>query len=172
MHFASKLSLIVLLAAIGACDDDRPQQLPLAPMAVAPNALSAYVAVSNSKPAIGSQVTVWVRARRGSAVGPIGSFTIRLAYDSTRLRFKEAGRSDQGMVLANGANAGFLIAAGASAEGFKNDELLAATFVATSANALSFLELSVTELNSVKFEDQKSNMRVERALYRGNPAAK
>jgi hypothetical protein len=172
MRLTSTLPIVAVLALVAACDDDRPQPLPVAPLAVAPNSVSAYVAVSNSNPAAGTEVTVWVRARRGAAVGPIGSFTIRLAYDSTRLHFKDAARSEQGMVLANGASAGMLIAAGASADGFRNDELLAATFLATSANALAELTLSVTELNTVAFEDQKANMRVERALYRGTPATK
>jgi len=155
------------LLAVAACDDERQQsQMPTAPMSVASDAVSAFVVVSNPNPAIGSEVTVWVRALRGSAMGPIGSYTIRLAYDSTRLQFKEAARSAEGMVMANGANRGLVIAAGASAEGFKSDELLASTFVVTSASALSTLELTVTELNSVTFADQKSAVRVERGLYR------
>ena len=165
MRFATALPLAALVVA-AACDDTRPEQLPTAPLSVASDAVSAYVAVSNANPAIGSEVTVFVRARRGSAVGPIGSFTIRLAYDSTRLRFKDAARSEFGMVMANGANAGLLVAAGASATGFTNDELLSATFVATSANALTPLNLTVSELNSVTFTDQTSSLRVARGLYR------
>lgn len=166
MRLVSTFSLVALLAAASACDDDRPQLLPVAPMEVAADAVSAYVAVSDANPAPGSDVTVFVRARRGSAVAPIGSYTLRLAYDSTRLHFKDAGRSAHGMVLANGAMAGVVVAAGASAEGFTDDELLAANFTVTSASALKALELNVSELNSVAFEDKKSSMRVERGLYR------
>ena len=166
MRFATSISLVALAAAAIACDDDRPQLLPTAPLGVAPDAVSAYLAVSNANPAVGSEVTVFVRARRGSAVGPIGSFTIRLAYDSTRLQFKDAARSEHGMVMANGANAGLLVAAGASATGFTTDDLVAATFVARATSALTPLELTVTELNSVTFTDQKSSVRVARGLYR------
>jgi hypothetical protein len=167
MRIVQTLSLVAIVAA-AACDDDQPQLLPTAPLGVASNEVSAFIAVSNPNPAAGSEVTVWVRALRGTAVGPIGSFTIRLAYDSTRLQFKEAGRSAQGMVMANGANAGVVVAAGASAEGFKDDELLATTFVVTgaAANVLSTLALTVNELNSVTFADQTSALRVERGLYR------
>jgi hypothetical protein len=70
------------------------------------------------------------------------------------------------MVMANGAKAGIVVAAGASADGFKNDELLAATFTVKSSGALTGLALSVSELNSVAFADQKSAMRVERRVYR------
>lgn len=167
MRLAHTLPCLALLALTAACDDDQPLPLPTAPLSVAPDAISAFIAVSNPNPAVGTDVTVWVRALRGSAVGPIGSFTIRLAYDATRLRFKEAGRSEQGMVMANGANAGLIIAAGASAEGFKNDELVSATFAVTGANAVAGLELTVNELNSVTFADQTSALRVARGLYRG-----
>jgi len=166
MRLASRFPLVALLAVAASCDDDRPQLLPVAPMSVASDAISAYVAVSNANPTPGTEVTVFVRARRGSAVAPIGSFTLRLAYDSTRLRFKDAGRSDHGMVLTNAARAGVVVAAGASAEGFTDDELLSATFTVSSANALAALQLSVSELNSVKFEDKNASTRVEHGLYR------
>ena len=103
-------------------------------------------------------------------MGPIGSYTIRLAYDSTRLRFKEAARSEFGMVMANGAKAGTLVAAGASATGFTSDQLLSATFLVLSANALTPLDLTVSELNSVTFTDQTSSVRVSRGLYRDAPS--
>ena len=164
MRFASVLSATMLLATV-ACED-RNRDLPTAPTRVAPNQISAYLVASNSNPGVGSTVTVWVRARRGSAIAPIGSFTLRVSYDSTRLRFKDASRSTQGMVMANGAKAGVLVVAGASADGFKNDELLAASFTVKGAGALTGLALNVSELNSVAFADQKSAMRIERKVYR------
>jgi len=154
-----------MLLATVACED-RNRDLPTMPTRVAPNQISAYMSVSNANPAVGSDLTVWVRARRGSAIAPIGSFTLRVSYDSTRLHFRDAARSAQGMVMANGAKAGIVVAAGASADGFKNDELLAATFTVKSSGALTGLALNVSELNSVAFADQKGAMRVERRVYR------
>ena len=168
MRLASTLPFIALLAVAAGCDDERSNQLPTAPVAVAPNELSAYVVVSDPSPGIGSPFTVSVRARRGSAVGPIGSFTIRLAFDSTRLQFREAARSESGMVMANVAQPGVLIAAGASASGFTSDDLLVATFSALSADAIQSLALTVSELNSVTFEDQRSHVRVPREIF-GEP---
>ncbi|HMC57190.1 MAG TPA: hypothetical protein VKH19_18570 [Gemmatimonadaceae bacterium] len=161
------LALLAAMTAVSACSDDKKAvQLPTAPMVVAPTAVSAYLAVSNANPGVGSSVTVWVKARRGSAVGPIGSFTIRLAFDSTRLRFVESGQSAHGMVMANPAKNGIVLAAGASAEGFANDELLAAKFNVLGANALGSLTLNVTELNTVGFQDQRANTSIARGLYR------
>ena len=165
------LTLLTALTAVSvsACDGDTTTvQLPTAPMNVPMNGVSAYLAVSNANPGVGSSVTVWVKARRGSAVKPIGSYTIRLSYDSTRLHFVEAAQSAHGMVMANPAKAGVVLAAGASAEGFADDQLLAATFSVLGANALTSLALSVTELNSVSFQDQRANTSVARGLYRAS----
>jgi len=161
-------TLAALAIVASACADNTKtsNQLPTAPMGVAPGSVSAYVAVSNPNAGVGSRVTVSVRARRGSSVGPIGSFTIRLAYDSTKLRFVESARSAQGMVMANGERAGVVLAAGAAAEGFTDDVLLSSTFEVRAANALKTFELGVTELNSVAFKDQRAYLNVERALYR------
>ena len=166
---ALRLSTLAALAlATVACTDNTKStnQLPTAPMGVAPGSVSAYVAVSNPNPAIGARVVVSVRARRGTSVGPIGSFTIRLAYDSTKLHCQDAARSAQGMVMANGERAGVVLAAGAAAEGFTDDVLLVSTFEVVGSNALKSLELGVTELNSVAFKDQRAYLNVERALYR------
>ena len=167
MHVPSllRLSLVAVLASSAACDDER-KPIPTAPISVADDALSAYVVVSNPNAPVGSDVIVSVRALRGKLVGPIGSFTIRLAYDSLGLRFVNSANNAQGMVLANAATRGVVIAAGASAEGFKNDELLSATFTVAASGALKSLALSVTELNSLKFEDQRANMTVMRGIYR------
>ena len=163
MRALARLSLLTLAAA-AACDDRR--DLPTMPLEIGPDALSAYVVVSNPNAPVGSQVTVTVRSLRGKNVAPIGSFTIRLAYDSTALAFGAAASNAQGMVLANAAQRGLVVAAGASAEGFKNDELLNATFTVSAAGGLRSLALTVSELNSLKFEDQRGNLRVMKGVYR------
>ena len=166
MRFPSRSVFALLLAtAVVGCDDGRATRLPAAPE-VAPNELSAYLAVSQSDPTVGSQFTVTVRTKRGSAVSPVGSFTIKLAFDTTRVRYHEVARSELGMVMANGAKAGLVVAAGASGNGFTNDELLVATFTALAPDAAKSLQLTVDELNSVGFEDQRGKTRVSRELYR------
>lgn len=156
------------IALIGCRDDDRQRavEIPSAPGNLPANALSAFVTVSNPDADVGDEVLVTVRALRGSAVGAIGSFTLRLAYDSLRVRFLEAGTSSHGMVLTNTKAAGVVVAAGASSSGFVDDQLVTARFRVTGPRGLRSLELAVSELNSVSFEDQRSAMRVERSLYR------
>lgn len=168
MRVLSRLPIVALAAAFAVgCDDER-MPLPAAP-SVAPNEISAYLAVSNQAPTAGERLTVAIRARRGSAVRPIGSFTVRLTYDTTRLQFIESARSAHGMVMANAAVRGVVRAAGASAEGFVDDELLTSTFLVVSgSDALASLALDVAELNSVQFEDQRAAMRIDKRLYRGD----
>lgn len=170
MSHLARFQTVALLAVLAAaCADDKPRSLiPTAPVGVAPDAVSAYIAVSNTNPGVGSQVVVSVRSLRGSTVGPIGSFTFKLAYDPSRLRFVAASRSARGMVMTNPGTPGILVSAGAAAEGFVDDQLLSATFRVLAPDGLRSLSLDVTELNTVTFADQRSRMNVERGLYRAS----
>lgn len=171
MRALTRLSLIAVLAAVAGCDDDRRIGVPTMPLEIGPDAMSAYIVVSNPNAPVGTEVQISVRALRGRNVGPIGSFTIRLGYDSLGLAFIRSAESAQGLVMANGAQRGLLIAAGASAEGFRNDELLNATFRVAGAGGLESLTLTVNELNSLKFEDQTTLISVMKGIYRA-PAEK
>ncbi len=156
---------LAVAAPLACTDHDRlTDVMPVAPAAVGDNGMSAFITVSNPTPNVGDRVTITIRAVRGAAVGKVGSFTLDLRYGS--LRFIEAGRSAFGMVLANGTERGTLKAAGASAEGFADDQLLSAVFEVEEPKALQTLQLTITEMNSVAFQDQRANMRVERDLYR------
>jgi hypothetical protein len=169
MRLSCHTSFAALVIAIATgCADDRPKALPSEPTELAATALSAYMAVSDAAPPPGGQFTVAVRTKRGSAVGPVGSFTLRLLFDSTKMRFVEHARSELGMVMANGATPGVLTAAGASANGFTNDELLFATFIALGPDPVSSLTIAVTELNSVAFENHRNRLIVSPAVVRDN----
>ena len=165
MRAFSRLSIAAVLAATAACSD-RPDAVPTVPLEISPDGLSAYIVVSNPNAPVGTEVTVTVRSLRGRNVGPIGSYTVRLGYDSLGLAFSKAANSSEGMVMANASQRGVVVAAGASADGFKSDELLSTTFVVSKSGGLKSLALTVTELNSLKFEDQRSNLNVMRGIYR------
>jgi len=164
MRVLSRLSIVALLAA-AACDDRR-DAVPTVPLEISPDGVSAYIVVSNPNAGIGSEVTVTVRSLRGRNVGPIGSYTVRVAYDSLGLAFGKASPSSEGMVMANAAQRGLVIAAGASADGFKSDDLLSTTFTVTKSSGLKSLALTVNELNSLTFEDQRANLQIMRGIYR------
>ena len=166
MRAFSRFSFVALLTLAAACNDERRDATPTAPIEISPDGLSAYIVVSNPGAPIDTEVTVTVRSLRGRNVGPIGSYTIRLGYDSLGLAFGKAASSSEGMVLANAAKKGVVVAAGASADGFKSDDLLSTTFTVTKSGGLKSLSLSVTELNSLKFEDQRANLSIMRGIYR------
>lgn len=166
MRASSCLALVAVLAATAACDDERRGGIPLAPMEIGPDAMSAYVVVSNPDATVGSPVDITVRALRGKNVGAIGSFTLRLNYDTLGLAYLKTATNPQGMVMANPAQRGAVIAAGASAEGFASDDLVTSTFTVTSAKGLRSLELVVSELNSLAFEDQRAKLRVMKGVFR------
>ena len=165
MRALSRFSLLAVLAVAAGCDDERRNGVPTMPLEIGPDAMSAYVVVSNPDAPVGSEVQVSVRALRGRNVGPIGSFTIRLGYDSLGVAYVSSGQSSEGLVLANGTQRGLLVAAGASAEGFKTDELLRATFKVSAAAGLKSLTLTVNELNSLEFEHQRSMISVMKGIY-------
>lgn len=166
MRVFYRLSLIAAFAAAAGCDDDRRTGVPTMPLEIGPDAMSAYVVVSNPDAPVGTEVQVSVRALRGKNVGPIGSFTIRLGYDSVGLSYVKSATSAHGLVMANGGSRGLLVAAGASAEGFTDDELLNATFTVSAAGGTKSLVLTVNELNSLTFEDQTKLMSVMKGIYR------
>jgi hypothetical protein len=168
MRTSTLLFVAAVAMSVTACRDDRADaaSIPSAPGNLPPNALSAFITSSNPRPDVGEQVTVTVRALRGTSIGTIGSFTLKLSYDSTRLKFVETGTSTHGMVMANSTRAGMLIAAGASAQGFTDDQLVTATFRVVGPRAMQSLSLNVSELNSIAFQDQRSTMRVENSVYR------
>jgi hypothetical protein len=161
----SRVTLVLASLATLACADDKPARIPTEPVGVGANELSAYVSVSNPAAMVRDEVTVSVRALRGSAVGPIGSFTVRLSYDSAGLKFLQAAQSTTGMVMTNTRVAGAIVAAGASSGGFTDDQLVTVKFLVMTPKALQSLALKVTELNGSGFEDRRSQMRVERQLY-------
>jgi len=161
-----RMSFVALALLSLACSDDNNNRLPLQPVGVQPNELSAYISVSNPIARVGDEVTVVPRALRGSAIGPIGSFTIRLGYDSTALKFVQAANGTGGMVMTNARALGTLVAAGASSNGFPDEQLFAATFKVMHPNALTSLKLTVTEMNGSDFSDHRAQTRVERQLYR------
>ena len=166
--FTRTIAVAAAALTLAACSDDdrKSYEIPSAPGNLPADALSAFLTLSNTNAGPGDEVTVTVRALRGTAVGAIGSFTLKLDYDSTRLRFIESAPSSHGMVLTNATTAGTMIAAGASAAGFSDDQLVTAKFRVLGHRATQSLQLTVSELNSIAFQDQRAAMRVDRGLYR------
>jgi hypothetical protein len=131
---------------------------------VDPNALSAFLAVSNSNPAVGSVVQVSLQVARGSSTQPIGSFTLLLQFDTLRLAFVDQHPAPTGLVLTNVSNDTIRVA-GADPGGFSQDQLVTFDFTVRGTDALKSLSFQVLEINSVAFADQLSRLVSDHTLH-------
>jgi hypothetical protein len=157
--------LLAALLAAGACAEYSPTPpLPTAPLAPEQGA-TAWLSVPTGVFHAGDHVTVQVNAARARNVSAIGSFTLKVAYDTAGLRYVGTDASAGGMVLAHSAN-GTVTLAGASGSGFTAVTL--GTFIMEVVNpaAIESLALRVEELNTTTFHDQSTRTGVERRVYR------
>lgn len=160
------LTILGLSAGALACDDDTRAPLLAPPLPVSGSA--AYLTVSDPHAATGAIVTVTAAVRGAQGMPRVGAFTARLAYDATGLEYLGESELDGGMRALNArAEPGgtFLIAAGASAEGFGDDRLFAVHFKVLNASALQSLSLDMSELTGVDFATQLPKLQVRRGLH-------
>jgi cohesin domain-containing protein len=120
--------------------------------------IEAVLIVSDLTPPVGGSLVVSVQAI--ATTGTIGSYTARINYDSTALRFDaEAQMNDQALRATNPAP-GRLRFAGASSTGFKDGRLASYKFVVLRANAAKTLSLRIDEIHMVTRVDASSNLTV------------
>jgi hypothetical protein len=161
--------LLLVVPLLGACiEGTRPQVLSV-PVVNAPkppeSGFAVYLTLSNDSPRIGDRVTVTARAVAGAQAPVLGSFLVRVTYDSAQLHVLEPSGSREGMVVINPAN-GNVAAAGASSTGFRNGELFRFTLDVKDPIALRTLSIDARELVSLKFGDQRSGLLLEKHLVR------
>ncbi len=121
-------------------------------------AAEAVLVVSDPSPPVGGVMVVAVQAN--SNQGIIGSFTARIKYDSTALRFAgEMPMTDKGLRAVNPLP-GLVRFAGASAEGFPDGRLASYKFVALQPNSGKTLSLVVDEMHMITRVDVKSALTV------------
>ena len=100
----------------------------------------------------GRAATVRGVFHRSAGMSAIGSFGLRVSYDTTRLTFDHDATTGQGMRLMN-ARDGVLTIAGAGTEGFGGDTLFAATFHVTGSAAAESISVDIVEIHGVNFQD-------------------
>lgn len=149
MRTASILLLGVLV--LGGCQDepltsDTPGEPP--PPAAG---LQAFIQVDNDRAQVGDQVHVWVKVQIGGETDArLGSYTGRLRYDPTALRFESETKINDGMRVTNpdGAPTGDVRFAGAAPAGFQNLTLYEATFEVVKPDYLTQLRLDMEEVTA------------------------
>ncbi|MEP6989691.1 MAG: cohesin domain-containing protein [bacterium] len=129
-----------------------------APDVTAPT-LDAALVLSSTAPAPGSTVDVMAQ------IGPstralVGSYTARIRYDSTALRFQEELSIADGTTRATNATSGLVRFAGAAPAGIATGRLAGFRFLVLRADAVRSLQLVVDELHTVSRADAASLVRL------------
>jgi hypothetical protein len=151
-HPAAALIAIVLLG-IG-CSESYRSTMAENPVP----AVDAVLIVSDSAPAVGGTLVVAVRA--SVTHGTVGSYTARINYDSTALRYDgEVAMNDNGARASN-PTPGLLRFAGAAATGFAEGRLASYRFSVLRPNSVSTLALAVDEMHMIDRVDAKSRLTV------------
>ena len=162
---AFRYALLVTMVVAGGCAEYSPTPpLPREPVAPESGA-TAWIAVPAGTFKAGDHVTVRLNAVRARTVGAIGSFTLKVSYDTTGLRLLSTSGASAGMVVSNAAH-GTITLAGASAGGFTATTLATLTMEVVNPLAIESLALRVDELNTASFGDQSARTSVERHVYR------
>jgi Cohesin domain len=145
---------VVAMLSVDGCTEQASTKAPGTPEPT----MDANLVLSNSAPAVGSTVDVF--AQIGTATpGLVGSFTARIRYDSTYLRYQaEIPIADQTMRATN-ATSGLVRFAGAATTGVTSGRLAGYRFVVLRADAMRTLQLVVDELHTVARTDAASMVR-------------
>lgn len=131
------------LALLAACGETS-STVPAAPQ----RADIASLVLSDSAAVIGASVDVYAQASVPSP-GVVGSFTMRVRFDTTMLRLDRELALDDGAMRAINAGAGLVRIAGVSERGFEGGRLAALRFIVLRANGAQALQLVVDEMHTV-----------------------
>ncbi|MEO8623573.1 MAG: hypothetical protein ABI625_21020 [bacterium] len=146
---------VVAMLVVNGCAEQASTKAPGTPEPT----MDASLVLSNSSPAVGSSVDVYAQIGTATA-GIVGSFTARIRYDSTSLRYEaEIPIADQTMRATN-ATGGLVRFAGAATAGVPSGRLAGYRFVVLRADAVRTLQLTVDELHTVARTDAASMVRV------------
>ncbi|HET9425923.1 MAG TPA: hypothetical protein VFO55_11165 [Gemmatimonadaceae bacterium] len=159
------LSVALVATAVACTDRDVAES-------VAPPAPSAgrtmYLSLSKMAPAAGDEVVVSVNSRGAATGATVGSFKVRMSFDTRGLEFLGAVPQADGMVIANPVN-DTLIIVGASGNGFATSILASVRMKVTDPAAVSSLGLEVVAVSTTDFASEASVTAVDRRLFRATP---
>jgi hypothetical protein len=121
-------------------------------------AVEAALVVSDSTPPVGGALLVSVQAV--AKEGTVGSYTAKINYDPTALRFDgEIAINDKGLRASN-ASPGLVRFAGAAATGFTDGRLASYRFAVLRPNSARTLSLVIDEMHMITRLDAKTALIV------------
>ena len=121
-------------------------------------AVEAALVVSDSSPPVGGVLLISVQAIPKQGI--VGSYTARINYDPTALRFDgEIAIDDKGLRASN-SSPGLVRFAGAAAAGFTDGRLAGYRFAVLRPNSARTLSLVVDEMHMIDRLDAKTTLNV------------
>lgn len=123
---------------------------------------SAYLSVSDLAPERGDTIVVSGTLRVSDDLS-LGSFRVRLGYDSTKLDFVSEIATPELMRAVNPLP-GDIVVVGASASGSANGRLFTLRLLVDDPSGINSLVLRIDELNDASFRDQKATITRAAAL--------
>jgi hypothetical protein len=148
--------LVALMAALAAHACTEPVQ-SRAPKTQVDGALVARLEPSVAVARVGDIVQVALTVR-GTGATDVGSFTARIAYDSTRLRYVGEVTRDDGALRVINPQPGTLRVAGIAPAGFSDGHLSAVRFSVVRADGLASLRLTVDEMHMTNHADARQSL--------------
>ena len=151
------LAAISALVAASACTEPRARQAAADP---SPE-LEARLELSDASPRSGSELIVHVKLN-GKTAGRVASFTERLSYDTTSLRYLGDAALEDGATRITNPTPGLIRSAGLRAAGFGDGSLIAYRFLVVDPSGVGRLRLTIDELHEQTHADAASAVRVRR----------
>lgn len=154
-HRLARLLVAGLAAmAVVGCTEPVQSRPPKTPV---DGPLEARLEPSDASPSVGSIVRVAL-AVRGTSASEVASFTARIAYDSTRLRYVDEVAIQDGAMRVINPQAGSLRVAGIATAGFADGQLSVVRFSVVQPGGLASLRLTVDEMHTTKNADAKRSL--------------
>ena len=152
---------LIALALAAACRETRttPNVIPV----VEQDSAIVALAVSDTAPPVGSVVLVTARLRTAGD-STAASYTARLQFDSTALRYVSDETISDGAMRASNPQPGLLRVAGAGVNGFTTGALFGARFEVLHLGALQSLHLTFDELHDSAVRDLRATIRVSQRI--------
>ena len=154
-HFTRAVVTAGVMAALAGCTEQASTKAAATPEPT----MDASLVLSSASPPAGSTVEVFAQVGSATA-GLVGSYTARIRYDTTYLRFQsEIPIPDQTMRATN-ATSGLVRFAGAATAGVTSGRLAGYRFYVLRNDAVRTLQLVVDEVHTVARVDGASMLRI------------
>jgi hypothetical protein len=150
--------ILALVGAVSLALSACTEPVASKPVATPEKTTEAQLILSDSAPAAGRTVDVFAQI---TAATPeiVGSYTARLRYDTTALRYQHELVIADDALRATNATSGLLRFAGAAPKGLPSGRLAGYRFLVLRANAMQSLQLVVDEMHTVSRTDASSQLR-------------